>query len=324
MDSVNRGRHSSSAFAAEDDEWYPKQESTPRPAGPHRAVRKRDYLLRFSKAFMGFLGAVLLWYTAVLTRPGQILDAFTMEAAGVWDGQLWGVDEVVLFLVSTKMIVIVAILVVIITFWRQRWELGLRALAVMLLTIGVVQLLKRYVFWRPAFGVTYALPNSYPSGHTAAAAAVSVAAVMVVARRWRSFTAFLGAIWVSTVGTATVINAWHRPSDVLGAVMIAGAFGLLFTPLEASRGRTWGDLRMQHFLGVVGWAFFILGLVSSVLVAMMIWNQFGFSGSEVLVAQIFRQAHAGGAVVHLAHLAGLSLILGLVSLVLRSVDKLVQ
>lgn len=69
--------------------------------------------------------------------------------------------------------------------------------------------------------------NSFPSGHVAAVAGLVLAALYAMppgARRW---CVLPGTIAVSTVGAATVVAGWHRPSDVLGGVLTAAAVCLL-------------------------------------------------------------------------------------------------
>lgn len=69
-------------------------------------------------------------------------------------------------------------------------------------------------------------PDSFPSGHTTAAASIAVALLLVVPPGYRLLAAGVGAALTATVGLAVVILGWHYPSDVLGALLVVVAWGL--------------------------------------------------------------------------------------------------
>src|SRR5438093_1123081 len=69
--------------------------------------------------------------------------------------------------------------------------------------------------------------SSLPSGH-AARAVILVALVSLCTARLR----VLAVVWLAAVLVLLVLGAWHTPSDVLGAVLLAGAF---VTPLLRDR-----------------------------------------------------------------------------------------
>ncbi|HXF32149.1 MAG TPA: phosphatase PAP2 family protein [Solirubrobacterales bacterium] len=69
-------------------------------------------------------------------------------------------------------------------------------------------------------------PNSFPSGHTTAAASIAVALLLVVPAAHRLLAAAIGAALTGAVGLSVVILGWHYPSDVLGALLVVAAWGL--------------------------------------------------------------------------------------------------
>jgi membrane-associated phospholipid phosphatase len=74
----------------------------------------------------------------------------------------------------------------------------------------------------------FPLPDTeYPSGHMTAAAAIALALVLVVPPRLRIPAALLGLAWTAGVGLSLVATGTHRPSDVIGGVLMAGAFAAL-------------------------------------------------------------------------------------------------
>lgn len=76
-------------------------------------------------------------------------------------------------------------------------------------------------------------PNTFPSGHTTAAASVAVAYVFVVPAALRNLTLTLGVAFALAVGYSVVVNGWHYPSDVLGAYLVVACWG--FAVLAAKR-----------------------------------------------------------------------------------------
>ncbi|MBS1892231.1 MAG: phosphatase PAP2 family protein [Actinobacteria bacterium] len=73
-------------------------------------------------------------------------------------------------------------------------------------------------------GVELPWPNSFPSGHTTAAASIAVALVLVVPATHRFVAAILGLAITGAVGFSVVVLGWHYPSDVLGGLLVVGAW----------------------------------------------------------------------------------------------------
>ncbi len=88
----------------------------------------------------------------------------------------------------------------------------------------------------PPGGSPYPFDNSYPSGHSAGALAISLAFVMVVPPSWRRPTAAVGLIYTLAMSISLPIVNYHFPSDVIGGWLLSGAwwFALLavFARLE--------------------------------------------------------------------------------------------
>jgi membrane-associated phospholipid phosphatase len=87
-------------------------------------------------------------------------------------------------------------------------------------------------------GIELPWPNSFPSGHTTAAASIAVALLLVVPAAHRLAAALAGVALTAAVGLSVVILGWHYPSDVLGGLLIVGAWG--FAALA------WLRLRVGH------------------------------------------------------------------------------
>lgn len=216
----------------------------PRPTGPRAAVGARHAprahaaraLPRLSALLTAALGVVLL---AMLARfslgsvRGQRLDESALAGAEFGRGTLWQFGEPVLDVVSVSFVVIVVGASVLIAFARRRWAL---AVQVALLVGGsniTTQLLKHRILEREDLGVLTERPgNSLPSGHTTVAASVSMALLLVVPRRMRPLVALAGATYTALTGVSTMIGGWHRPSDVVAALLVVlvwTAFALMLT-----------------------------------------------------------------------------------------------
>jgi membrane-associated phospholipid phosphatase len=74
-------------------------------------------------------------------------------------------------------------------------------------------------------GIELPWPNSFPSGHTTAAASIAVALLLVVPAAHRLAAAVTGGAITAAVGLSVVILGWHYPSDVLGGLLVVGTWG---------------------------------------------------------------------------------------------------
>ncbi len=113
------------------------------------------------------------------------------------------------------------------------------ALAAVLVVVGanvITQLLKVLLAHprvKLAIGADPFEPNTFPSGHTTAAASIAVAYALVVPASLRDLVLTLGAAFALAVGASVVAIGWHYPSDVLGAYLVVACWG--FAILAASR-----------------------------------------------------------------------------------------
>jgi membrane-associated phospholipid phosphatase len=162
-----------------------------------------------------------LWRVFVATQDGQLVEAAVLEGAGYGQTDLWRVAEKVLDVVSVGVIAVVLLVAIVIAVARRRWELALQVAIVAGGANLTTQVLKYAVLPRPDHGVTVgSQDNSLPSGHTTAAMSIAVVLLLVVPARARPPVAVLGAGYTAATGIATLVGQWHRPSDVLAAVLV--------------------------------------------------------------------------------------------------------
>lgn len=90
-------------------------------------------------------------------------------------------------------------------------------------------------------GIEVPWPNSFPSGHTTAAASIAVALLLVAPAAHRLFAVGVGAAITAAVGFSVVVLGWHYPSDVLGGLLVVGTWGfaaVAWLRVRAARDRT--------------------------------------------------------------------------------------
>lgn len=107
---------------------------------------------------------------------------------------------------------------------RRKWVAGLAGLGVAVATIGGTEVLN-FLLPRPDISDAprMIVEASFPSGHVAIAAGLTVGAIMVASPRTRPYVAAAGALWLAITAAAVQTLYWHRPSDALGATLIACA-----------------------------------------------------------------------------------------------------
>ncbi len=211
------------------------QAPTPRPRSSAGRGDDRWYRRRLRRRVLGFLacvlGAIVLGRLAIATAWGQSADTLFMEALIRWADRVGGLPGVITSIVSAPAMVLVGALVFVVAVARRRPTLAGRAIVVVVGANATTQIVKALVH-RPDLGVTTALANSLPSGHTTVAMSVSLALVMVAPRWLRGPAAWAGWAWTSLMGISVMMSAWHRLADVVVAVLVCGAWALALSPIE--------------------------------------------------------------------------------------------
>ncbi|MCG2803695.1 MAG: phosphatase PAP2 family protein [Cellulomonas sp.] len=168
-------------------------------------------------------GVWACWRVFVRSAVGQRLDQLSFIGALHGRTRLWQYAERVLDPVSIGYVAAVLVTTMAIAFLRRRWLMALQVAVLMAGANLSTQILKYAVLDRPSFGWGQAA-NTLPSGHTTAAASASAALLFVVTPRARPWVAVLGAGYTFATGWSTLIGQWHRPSDVVAAVLVVTAW----------------------------------------------------------------------------------------------------
>lgn len=199
---------------------------TSRPAAPAEAP------LGLGTPLFGALlsGAVAFasWRFFVATRRGQLLDALALAGSNIGASRLDTQSQRLLEVVSVPTVAVMIAVVILIAVLRGRWLLGVIAALVIAGSNVTTQLLKYQVFTRrDLLGDGATLANTLPSGHATVAAAGALGLLLVVPPVLRAVTAATGAVTVTAFGYATLVNQWHRPSDVIAAVAVCLAWAMV-------------------------------------------------------------------------------------------------
>jgi len=197
---------------------------------------------------------VAVWRYFVTTEPGQVLDTIALTGNSIGRGRVDPVVRTVLNAVSALSLAVATVVIGFIALIRRRVLLAILA-TVLVVGANVTTQLLKLAIERPDFGVDperAAAGNSLPSGHTAVAASVALALVLVLPPRVRGFGAVVGAAYLAVAGVATLSAGWHRPSDSVAATLIAGAWatGVGFL-LVASRREAASRTDQPHVLALM-------------------------------------------------------------------------
>lgn len=209
-------------------------------------------------------GVYALYRFFVGTALGQRLDALAFAGARIGAWRISGPAYELLSWVSVAGIAAVVAIVMVIALARREWVLSLEAAGVVAGANITTQVLKHVVLTRvplvPTDGPTG--QNSLPSGHTTVAASVAVAGVLVVPAALRALTSALAAVVSVAFGYATLIGQWHRPSDIMAAILVAFGWGYAAVALGRLRERRAGASRLLPARGRAGGTIPILLTVS--------------------------------------------------------------
>ncbi|WP_414168436.1 phosphatase PAP2 family protein [Streptoverticillium reticulum] len=107
---------------------------------------------------------------------------------------------------------------------RRCWWEGCAATGVVVATVTGTEAL-RAVLPRPDLAGAMERPTevSFPSGHVAIVAGLALGAILVASPRVRPCVAAAGMLWLAFTAGAVQALYWHRPSDALGATLLACA-----------------------------------------------------------------------------------------------------
>ena len=239
-----------------------------------------------------YIGAALLCSAAfvalylffVRDESGQAIDQLAFN--GAEDGTTgMALTQQLLDLIPSVMVAVGAIASIIIAVVRRAWFPLLVAVAAAFAAVVTTQLLKNVFLTRPDLGVDGYVSNSFPSGHTTVAAASALMVFLVASPHTRWLAGTIGAAFAVAAGVSTLVSLWHRPSDVIAALLVVSFWGCVGgavltraggrqraarTPTPARVG-----LRLQTWIAVLA------AVVTAVAVGIAATGAFGSSAAPV-------------------------------------------
>ncbi|MFJ5722395.1 phosphatase PAP2 family protein [Streptomyces sp. NPDC093149] len=198
--------------------------------GPARTVRLR---VSAPLCLLGFLAVYLI---AVCTPFGQraensLLSGDDAKQAWIydWSGAAYRSSALPPLEQTAMPTLLVGIgVIAAVTLVRRCWWRGCAAIGIVLVTVGSKELAVM-ILPRPDLvnAPVYLVERSFPSGHVAVPAALTLAAALVASPRIRPYVVAAGMLWLAVTAGAVQATYHHRPSDVLGSTLLACAcYGL--------------------------------------------------------------------------------------------------
>lgn len=165
---------------------------------------------------------IAVYWLAVRTATGQAVENAALYGADQVDPRAFLAARSLLDTITVTSLVAATVLVGVIGLLRRQANLAMAAMAVILGSQAVTQILKYVVLQRPDLLPTDEyMANTLPSGHTTAAMSVLFATLIVMPYRFRGVAMFFALTWAVGIGAYTVIAQWHRLSDTLAADAVA-------------------------------------------------------------------------------------------------------
>jgi membrane-associated phospholipid phosphatase len=188
-------------------------------------------------AFVAVLAtaAVITCYRVFVgTSLGQAVDTAAMHGADVHHPRVVEMLNRALNGTTLVSLILVCVAAAAIGVIRRRLDVAVGAAVLVAGANLTSQLLKTHL--HRADLDNFPAPNSFPSGHTTAAASVAFALVIALPHAVRGIVALIGSAYVTVIAVATVWAEWHRPSDTVAGLLIVLAWGALVATVIRARG----------------------------------------------------------------------------------------
>ena len=260
------------AIYAEDDGMTALADVDPLARRPRTSSR----VLCVVFALLLWAAAAGVWWLGVRTVEGQSYDDMVESSfVQVLSNSPWlsvllgrGVHTTVLIIS-----VIIALAAVIVAAIRKRWWLLVQFVVFAALCFAST-FLKNVL---PRTNLVHTIiedpNNSAPSGHTTLAVGASLVLICAVSRGWRWVAALVGMAWSFYVGMSVIYGQWHRPTDVVMAILIVGGLAMLMLAFTRTSGMdSLGQRRSSAGVQIVGSVSITAGLAACLYASYAIWQ----------------------------------------------------
>lgn len=251
---------------------------TPRPAGSLAALAGGDRAVdprRRPPALLYLVALAAVYLLAVCTPAGQRAEnALFAGAAATGGASAWvwrasggygtSFDLPPLGPAALTTLLAGLVVLIVVAAAQRRWRDGAGALASVLVTFGACELLAKRILPRPdlVHAPFSLLAASFPSGHLAVPAALTLGAALVMPARARRPVMAAGTVWVAFTAAAVLATYQHRPSDTLGAALLACAvFGITARLLPPARAPRRGEPSRSRLLPAITLALSVVAAI---------------------------------------------------------------
>jgi hypothetical protein len=210
-----------------------------RPPVPAAPVRRGPghVLVPLLVSVLATAGVVVIYKVFIRTITGQAVDTGALNGADVSHERVVEILSRTLNGTTLISLVLACVAAAAIGIVRRRFDVAVAAAVLVIGSNLTSQLLKTHLH-RPNLD-GFPAPNSFPSGHTTAAASVAFALILALPHAIRGMVALIGAGYVTIIAIATVWAEWHRPSDTVAGLLVVLAWGgLVSAALRLHRSRT--------------------------------------------------------------------------------------
>ena len=230
---------------------------------------------------------VAVYFVFVRSYIGQVIDERAFAGADAWKGGVIEFAHAFLNALPVASVIIGAIVALVIVLVRRNWLVFAVAVGAAIGANVSTQVLKYTILSRPEKGVDAGLANSLPSGHTAVAASAALVVFLLAAPRFRPLAAVVGSIFAIAAGASTLVEQWHRPSDVIAGMLVVAFWACLAGMVLAALRLRPADPPVRSKLWALVWIAGACGVVAAV--ALVVTYNSTQNGTEHLFI-----AYAGG------------------------------
>ena len=255
------------------------------PREVNAGLAKADPLTRHPRVSSIMLGVVFgllllaaaagVWWLGVRTMEGQSYEDMVWSK---FDAALpgWLEPVVHVFTISTVVVatsVIMSIIALVVLIVRKRWLLIAQLAVFGGICFAAAELLKP-LLPRPYLINLESNPNnSAPSGHVILAATAGAILLCAVPRMCRALVAVIGWAYAVLVGLSVIAGQWHRPTDVIMALLIVGGVGMLMLAATFANGMDEpGSRASSPSVQIVGSVLLTFGVLGTLYGAYIIWQ----------------------------------------------------
>jgi membrane-associated phospholipid phosphatase len=195
---------------------------------PIGADRRRVAVLLVAAA-IGAIAFVAIYVLMVRTAAGQRLDDTAVAGRVFGSARVRRGSGRLLGTISVTSLVVAGLLLMTIALIRRRWRLAIGAGVLVFGSAILAEVLKHVLLQRPHLVAEPAqwLDNTFPSGHTAIAASLGLALVLITPRHRRVLAAIAGFLYTLLLGIGVLAAGWHRPSDPMGSICLVFSIACL-------------------------------------------------------------------------------------------------